>query len=78
MRDHVIQPDALERLVTAAEFRELLRVSARTFRRWRSAGFIERPDVVIGSAERWHLQTVRRVLGQGGSVARPRLAAVGT
>jgi hypothetical protein len=64
----------LEPLVTAGEFRQLLKVSDRTFRRWVSGGIVPHPDLVLGSAARWHLRTVRRVLGQGESDAvRPRL-----
>jgi len=61
MRDSLSQPGELERLVTAREFRELLGVSDRTFRRWVSAGLIPSPELCIGSAhrKRWRLGTVR-------------------
>ncbi len=59
MRDGVSQPGELEPLVTGAEFRRLLAVSDRTFRRWLSCELVPRPDKIIGSAKRWHLRTVR-------------------
>ena len=69
----------LEPLVTASQFRKLLAVSDRTFRRWLSCGIVPRPDVVLGSAKRWHAETVRRVMDLNGQrEVGPRLAAVGT
>ncbi|MFH1110369.1 MAG: hypothetical protein V1790_14405 [Planctomycetota bacterium] len=75
MRDGIAQPGELEPLVTGAEFRALLRVSDRTFRRWLSCGLVVKPDIVIGSAKRWHTRTVRSFIE--GNATRSFRVAVG-
>ncbi len=60
-----VQLCELEPLVDAAEFRRLLSMTPRSFRRQRSAGTIPPPDLVIGTARRWRAETVKRLIEKG-------------
>lgn len=60
------KPSGIEPLLTAADFRRILKVSDRTFRRWLSGALVPKPDVTIGSAKRWRKATVEKFIGGKG------------
>ena len=57
--DSTTTANGLPRYVDAAEFRQALVMADRTFRRALSAGRIPKPDLRLGRAMRWRVETVR-------------------
>jgi len=62
---------AIEPMMKLADLPLVLRCGIRTIERWKSAGLLAKPDLLIGTGSRklprWKPETIRRWIEEGGA-----------
>jgi hypothetical protein len=66
-RPEVSPASALEPLLNFDDITTFLSCGLRTVERWKAAGKLPKPDLMIGRSPRWKPETIRRWVDGGGA-----------